>query len=290
MKNSGFHMLATVGLSCGLFLFVQTASAGVMGGLLTGSSGNVTVSLTSLTFNTDSAAIGGGNSDVSTGTTLSFAGCATGVLGSPGCLSQQEGVTINNSDLTLSAPSLANANTFLTFAAHPNLVFSINWPPGPGSTNTNCAATTGVNGASCSVFAGSPIILTFSNGDTFVGLSVSNASNPAKVSDTGVAGLATSTSTYTGGFSEFLTATLPNGMAPTPQNIQLYFCPDFVTNGNACSAADFNSSRTITSSQSGTFNAVFTNVPEPSSVFLGSLGIVMLLVGTRFRKSHGTRI
>jgi hypothetical protein len=281
--------LAPVAVLTGGFLLVSNASASIMGGLFTGSSGNITVSLSSAIFNTDSAAIGGGNSDVSTGTTLTFAGCASGVLGSAGCLSQQEGVTINNADLTLSAPSAANANTFLTFASHPNLVFSINWPPGPGSLNTNCAATTGNNGASCSVFAGSPIILTYSNGDTFVGLSVSNASNPAKVSDTGVAGLATSNSTYTGGFSEFLTATLPNGMAPTPQNIQNYFCPDFVTNGNACSAADFNSGRSITSSQSGTFNANFNNVPEPSPLFLSSIGILLLLVGTRVRKSQRTR-
>jgi hypothetical protein len=269
--------LSTAAVLVASLLLVSAASAQVKGGLFTGSSGNVTVSLTSVIFNPDSAAIGGGNSDVSTGTNLTFAGCASGVLGSAGCLSQQEGVTINNSDLTLSAPSLANAQTFLTFAAHPNLVFSINWPPGPGSANTNCASTTGNNGGSCSLFAGSPLILTYENGDTFVGLSVSNSFNPAKVSDTGVAGLATSTSTYTGGFSEFLTQTLPNGMAPTPQNIQNYFCTGPpIAGSNTCTPADFSSDRSITSSQSGTFSASSTMTPEPASMLLYGTGIFLI--------------
>jgi hypothetical protein len=264
--------LVSVAILVGGLLWVSDASATVMGTVLTGSSGTVTVSLNSAVFNPDPAAIGGGNSDVSTGTNLSFAGCS-GVLGSPGCLFAQEGVTVNNADLTLTAPSTANANTFLTFASHPNLVYSINWPPGPGSSNTNCA-TANANGLSCSVFAGSPIILTFNNGDTFVGLSVNG-----KASDTGVAGLAAG-SPYTGGFSEFLTQPLPNGMPPTPENIQLFFCPS-----GTCTPTDFSSGRSITSSQSGTFSAVAPpTVPEPSSIFLSATGIVMWLGRRRFRK------
>jgi len=173
------------------------------------------------------------------------------VLGSPGCLFTGEGVTVNNADLTLTVPSVANASTFLTFAAHPNLAYSIHWPPGPGSANTNCA-TANANGLSCSVFAGSPIILTYNNGNTFVGLSVNG-----KASDTGVAGLAGG-SDYHGGFSIFLTARLPNGMAPTPQNIQLYFCPS-----GTCTAADFSSGRSITSSQSGSFTATHVGMACP---------------------------
>jgi len=271
--------LAPVVVLTGGLVLVSNASASVINTLVTGSSGNVTVSLNSVIFNSDSAAVGGGNSDVASGTTLAFAGCAGG-LNPPnaGCLTQQEGITVNNADLTLTAPSAANANTFLTFAAHPNLVFSIAWPPGPGSPNTNCASAN-ANGLSCSVFAGSPIILTYANGDTFVGLGVSG-----KASDTGVAGLAGGSS-YTGGFSEFFTNQILVGgvlVNPTPQNIQLFFCPTGV-----CQPSDFSSGRTISSSQSGNFTA--TSIPEPSAVFLGSLGIVMLLVGARFRKSHGTR-
>jgi len=272
--NLRMYLAPVAVLTGGLFL-VSNASASIMGTVLTGSTGNVTVSLNSVIFNPDPAAVGGGNSDVANGTALTFAGCASGVLGSPGCLSAQEGVTVNNADLTLTAPSAANANTFLTFAAHPNLVYSIVWPPGPGSPNTNCA-TANSNGLSCSVFAGSPIILTYANGDTFVGLGVHG-----NASDTGVGGLATA-STYSGGFSEFFTAPLPNGAAPTPQNIQLFFCPTGV-----CQPADFQSGRSITSSQSGTFTA--SNIPEPSPFILCSIGFLLLLAGARIRKSHRTR-
>jgi len=268
--------LAPVAVLTGGLLLVSNASASVINTLLSGSTGNVTVSLSSVIFNNDPAALPlgtcttslgkGCNSDVAAGTSLAFTG---------GPLTTGEGIYVNNNDLTLSAPSTADANTFLTFASHPNLVFSIVWPPGPGSSNTNCA-TANSNGLSCSVFAGSPIILTYANGDTFVGLGVHGSA-----SDTGVGGLATGSS-YTGGFSQFFTALLPNGMAPTPQNIQLYFCPS-----GTCVAADFTSGRSLTSSQSGTFTA--SNVPEPTPLFLSSIGILLLLVGSRVRKSQRTR-
>jgi hypothetical protein len=268
--------LAPAAVLAGGLLLVSAASASVTNTLLTGSTGNVTVSLSSVIFNNDPAALPAGtctttlgrgcNSDVASGTILAFTG---------GPLTTGEGIYVNNNDLTLSAPSAADANTFLTFAAHPSLVFSIVWPPGPGSANTNCA-TANANGLSCSVFAGSPIILTYANGNTFVGLGVHGSA-----SDTGVAGLLTG-STYTGGFSEFFTALLPNGNAPTPQNIQLYFCPS-----GTCVASDFSSGKSITSSQSGTFTA--SSVPEPSSVVLSFIGILTLLVNRGFRKSYGTR-
>lgn len=268
--------LAPVAVLAGGSLFVTNASASVINTLLTGSTGTVTVSLPSLIFNNDPAALPAGctttlgrgcNSDVATSTSLSFIG---------GPLATGEGIYVNNNDLTLTAPGAADANTFLTFASHPNLVFSISWPPGPGSPNTNCA-TANSNGLSCSVFAGSPIVLTFLNGHTSASLGV-----VGKASDTGVAGLAGG-STYNGGFSQTFTDNLPNGTAPTPQNIQLYFCPS-----GTCTPADFMSTKSVTTSQSGSFTA--TSIPEPSSIFLGSLGVVMLLVGAKFRKSHGTRV
>lgn len=268
--------LAPVAVLAGGLLLVSAASASVTNTLLTGSTGNITVSLSSVIFNNDPAALPSGtctttlgrgcNSDVASGTTLAFIG---------GPLATGEGLYVNNNDLTLSAPSPADANAFLTFASHPNLVFSIVWPPGPGALITNCA-TASSNGLSCSLFANSPLILTYANGNTFMGLGVHG-----KASDTGVGGLATA-STYSGGFSEFFSALLPNGNTPTPQNIQLFFCPS-----GTCVAADFSSGRNITSSQSGSFTASL--VPEPPSVILSFIGILTLLVNMGFRKSYGTR-
>src|ERR1700731_2351139 len=183
LRNLWLALIPVLVLAGGL-LFVSDASADVTGTVLTGSSGNVTLSLNSVFFNNDSAAIGGGNSDVA-------------------------------------------------------------------------------------------------NGDTFMGLGVFG-----KASDTGVGGLATG-SDYQGGFSDFFSSLLPNGTAPTPQNIQLYFCP-----GVVCTAADFTSGKSITSSQSGSFTADDSShippVPEPSSLLLSALGsITLLLVGTGLLKFSG---
>jgi hypothetical protein len=257
-------------------LLVSNASATVTNTLLTGSTGTVTATLANLTFNNDPSALPSGtctttlgrgcNSDVATQTNLSFTG---------GPLVTGEGIYVNNNDLTLTAPSASDANQFLTFSMHPNLVFSISWPPGPGSSNTNCA-TANANGLSCSVFAGAPAVLTYLNGDTFIGFAVHG-----QVSDTGVAGLATGSS-YTGGFSEFFTQLLPNGMTPTPQNIQLYFCPS-----GTCTPADFASGRSITTSQSGTFTA--TTVPEPATTALVLGGVLLLLGKVGMRRFNRSR-
>jgi len=263
-------VLAPVAVLSGGLLMVSNASASVINTLLTGSTGTVTVTIGSVFFNNDPAALPlgtctttllkGCNSDVATNTTLAFTGAPLGV---------QEGIYINNNDLTAGA-SPADMQTFLTFASHANLVFSES-VIGPGSSNTNCATTNSNSASPCSVFAGSPIILSYLNGQTVASLSMSG-----RASDAGVGGLATA-STYFGSFSETITS-LPNGMAPTPNDVQQYFCP-----GGVCDPT-----KSITTSQQGNFTA--TSIPEPSSVFLGSLGIVMLLVGARFRKSHRTRV
>lgn len=270
IRKFGVGIAIVGGLLC-----VSDASATVINTLLTGSTGTVTASLTSLIFNNDPAALPSGtctttlgkgcNSNVAAGTSLSFVG---------GPLVTGEGIYVNNNDLISSPPSAADANTFLTFASHPNLVFSVAFPPGPGSANTNCA-TANSNGLSCSVFAGSPVILTYANGDTFIAFSVHG-----QVSDTGVAGLATGSS-YTGGFSQFFTSLLPNGAAPTPLNIQLYFCPS-----GTCTPADFASGRSITSSQSGTFTAASVPEPQTTALVLGGLLVLLGRVGMR-RYSRG---
>jgi hypothetical protein len=276
-RNSRLAFALAVAVVPG-FLLASDASASVTNTLLTGSTGTLTISLVSQIFNFDPAALPnatctttlgrGCNSDVATNTSLSFTG---------GPLFTGEGIYVNNNDLTLIPPSAADANSFLTFASHPNLVFSIN-SLGPGSPNTNCA-TANSNGLSCSIFAGSPIVLTYLNLDTQMSFGVTG-----KASDTGVGGLAGG-SNYSGGFSDFISA-LPNGQLPTPLNIQRYFCPSGV-----CQLADFTSGRSITTSQSGSFTAAPTTspVPEPSSMLLGSLGTILMLLGTALLKSCGAR-
>jgi hypothetical protein len=271
VKRPTLGKLAIPIIAFGSLLFVSNASATVINTLLTGSTGTVTASLNSVIFNNDPSALPlgtcstslglGCNSNVATNTTLSFTG---------GPLATGEGIYVNNNDLTLVAPSAVDADNFLTFASHPNLVFSINWPPGPGSSNTNCA-TANANGLSCSVFSGAPGVLTYLNGHTVVSLGVTGFA-----SDTGVAGLATG-SPYSGGFSETFTDLLPNGAAPTPLNIQLYFCPSGV-----CTPADFNSGKSITSSQSGSFTAA--SVPEPATISMSFLGGLLVALGSLRRR------
>src|ERR1700693_2824891 len=69
VMTRGLALGAVAVLASGL-LFVSDASASITDTLLTGSSGSVTLSLSDIVFNADSAAIGGGNSDVASGTNL----------------------------------------------------------------------------------------------------------------------------------------------------------------------------------------------------------------------------
>ncbi len=251
-----------------MFLFIQTASAGVVGTLLTGSSGTVTATSLQVTFSNDSAGLGGSNfscpalsltcdSDVSSGTNLTFAGCS-GVLGSAGCLSVQEGVDVNS---PISAASIGESS-FLTFSNNANLVYSL-----LGiftGTNTDCVDL--VVGNSCYIYPNAALQLTLENGNTTqVTLTVTG-----HASDAGVAGLANA-STYIGGFTELLTTPLPNGALPTPANIQAFFCgTNTVTSVTQCL-----NGASLTSSQSGSFFA--TAVPEPSSVGFALMGGVLIL-------------
>jgi hypothetical protein len=263
--------MAMVGLACCFFLATQTASASVAGTLLTGSTGTVTATINSVTFNNDPAAMGGigfacpangpCNSDVATNSSLTFNGCPSGVNGTLGCLFTAEGIIINS---PIDAASIGETN-FLTFSNNPLLEYSLSGITTGTAAQTNCAALT-VNGASCVVFPGAALFLQLKPGnETEVTLSVSGL-----VTDTGVFNSASST--YNGGFSELLTQNLPNGMAPTPVNIQNYFCPGGVCNPNL----------SIMSSQSGSFTAAA--VPEPTTPLLMGIGLLAISFVLRRRK------
>jgi len=284
MKKNFSRVLTVAGvLGCCLLFSIGTASAAVTGTLATGSSGGVSATITSITFSSDPAALGGTNfacpaggicdADVSTATSgsLKFAGCASGILGSsPGCLSAAEGIDVNS---PITASSIGESN-FLTFSNNSNLVYSLLGI----ATYTNASCTGLSVGESCVVYPGAALQLTLEAGNTTqVTLSVNG-----KASDSGVAGLA-SGSNYNGGFTELLTGPLPNGMAPTPANIQFFFCG---TN-SVTSIAQCNPNVTLTeTSNSGNFTA--SAVPEPSSVEMTVMGIGLILAGAlarRFRHS-----
>lgn len=285
------NFLTTAVFSCVLLCLMSPAFASVSGTLETGSTGTVTATLTSIIFNNDPAALGGSNftcppggpcdSDVATGTALSFAGCASGILNTAGCLSTQEGIIVASPITGGSIPT----NSFMTFSNNANLVFSLLGI----STYTNSTCTGLALFSSCVVYPGSALILTAEpGGQTQVSLSVSG-----DASDTGVAGLsAPGVSTYSGGFNQRLTMNLPDGLAPTPANIQFYFCgTNTVSSVGQCltyeagqpgGAAAFS----ITSSQSGSFTASIgtTGTPEPSSWAMLLMGTGLIALAARRRK------
>ena len=138
-------------LTAGLFLLAaQPSFATVSGELVTGGTGTLTISETSLTFTPNDH---GFSTEVGAETSLSFAGC-DGTLGDPGCLSQSEGVDVNEG---MAITNLNPITDFLTFDGTPSLVYSLS-SYNAGSPNTVCTGL--AIGASCSVFAGSPVILT----------------------------------------------------------------------------------------------------------------------------------
>jgi len=243
----------------------QNASANIIGSLAVGSSGSVTVTATSITWNPDvsSQPIHGApwNMDVASSvggvaSALTFAGCTTGVLNDPGCLGLAEGVDVGA--LTIGGPS---PSPFITFECnapgvagcggageppvHADLVFSIS-SAGPGSSTAPCTTSIPL-GDSCSVFPGSPVLLTDTASGTVASLSVFGT-----VTD-GV-----STSDYSGTFSATLTGL-------TPFQVQ----------------QEFNQNGSFSTSSSGTF-VVTAVTPEPGTLTL--IGFACLGLGCIRRK------
>ena len=246
-------------------LTLQTASASVIGTLGLGTSGVLTATLFSLTWSADTAGVPGGlpyNAFVNGSTSLTFFGC-NGVLGSPGCLTQLESVSINNGTPFVAGDPLSP--TFVTFsndgslsgAPHADLVYSLT-TVFPGSTNTDCA-NLAVNDE-CSIEVEgpggfiSPVTLERTNGGTNASLSLGGL-----VYENGVL-----SSTWIGQF----TATLSGPQATHgPLAIRNALCGV----GDPCTIADQGNSKNF-ANVTGDFFA--TAVPEPGSMALIGIGIL----------------
>jgi len=251
--------------------FIPPIHASVVGLLALGSGGSVTATLTSIRFGPDptSTPVGLGtpaapwDAQVATPTALHFAGCA-GALGSAGCLNSgplpAEAVEINQ-DIALSAATTLPEDQFFRFGGdgltHADLDYVLSLV-GPGSLNSNCGALAQFQ--SCSVYAGSPVVLTLLGSNTIASLGLSGT-----VTD-GVG----PASTWVGSFS----VTFPG---ETPGDIQRIFCPS-----GTCTAADFQRQTAITTSVSGTFEATAT--PEPGSLALLLSGLGLIVVGAARRR------
>ena len=225
--------------------FAMVASASVTGDLkISPGNGTMTLTLASITFNTDTASKPPGppwNAQVTNTTTLTFAGCPSGVLGTAGCLDSgaftpSEAVELANNTTINAGAGLGPNNPFIQFAgngiAHATILYTVT-SISPGSANTNCAALVNI-GASCSVFAGSPFVLTL----TPTGTSASLAMVGTVTDGAG-------TTNWAGVLS-----TPINGM--TPAQVQSFFCTG---PSGTCTPADFASGRSITKPSAGDFNA-----------------------------------
>ena len=236
MKQLGLR-LAFSGLALGmLMLTAQPSFATVSGELLTGGTGTLTVSATSLTFTPNDTT--GFSTEVAASTNLTFAGCTTGVLGDPGCLTQGEGVNINGGASITTLNPIAD---FITFATTPSLVYSLTGYE-PGSANTNCAAL--LVGQSCSVFAGSPVVLTLEEGGK-------------TAAELGVLGTVTDGTLPVSSWTGLFTATVNH---KTPAQLQA-----IILAGGS-----------ITHTHSGDFTVTTSQVPEPRLISLGAFAALLL--------------
>ena len=237
--------LASIVLLC----LAAVTSATVTGELkLSSVNAVMTVTLTSITFNTNTASNPPGppwNGGIANTTSLTFAGCPSGVLGALGCLDSgvftpAEAVEIAQNVTISAGAGLGPNNPFIVFAgngvAHASISYMATFL-GPGSSNTACQNVVNI-GDSCSIFAGSPFVLTL----TATGTNVSLAAG-GTVTDGAVV------SNWIGQFSEPITNM-------TPAQVQSFFCTGPVVSGAAtCTAADFASGRSIAKPWSGDFVA-----------------------------------
>jgi len=226
-----------------LFMFSADASATALGLLrLDSGSGGVTVGLNFI----DWLPAGGGTGTfvVGSGTTLTSAGGPVSA--------GQSGVLID-----LSGATVFPVANFMTFASQPLLAFDLTFL-GAGSANTNCAGL--AIGGSCSIFVGSPIILTLNATGTGVALALGGVARDG----------ATPISEWLGSFTTQVAGR-------TPLEIQNQFgCIPGLT-AVACT----HPGETVGSTFSGEFLARATSVPEPMSLSLLSIGLLGLSLARR---------
>jgi len=254
--------ISLLGIAGIVLLFAAASSASVVGNLEVGSgNGTFTLTLSSMAFNPDTAANPPGppwNGEIANTTSLTFAGCAGGVLGTAGCLDSgvpAEGVEFANNSPMVLGGGLGPNNPFIQFAGngvtHATILYTVA-SVGPGSSNTNCSGL--IIGNSCSIFLGDPLVLTL----TVSGTTLSWGSAGTVTDGFG-------TSNWIGGLTEPIT-----GM--TPGQIQHFFCP-----GATCTPADFASTNSITKPWAGDFLATATaQTPEPGSLPLFGSGMIVL--------------
>jgi len=253
LKQLGLRF-AFIGLAAGLLLLAaQPSFATVSGELLTGGTGTLTWSDTSLQFIPNDH---GFSAEVAAGTNLTFAGCASSTLGVAGCLSQGEGIDVNDGNpITSSGP----ITDFLTFAGNSSLIYSLSGYDA-GSSDLSCATLT--VGQSCSVFAGSPIVLTRENGN--------KTDLELGVFGTVVDGVGPSAN-WTGAF----TATVSG---KTPGQLQaLLLAGKKITHSHS---GDF----TVADSSAAAVAADSSGAPEPRLISLAALAGLLLVIVVRKRR------
>lgn len=273
-----FNMISAVALGSSLSLLAPMASATVTGTLDVGSNGTVTATLAGITFGNSPGATGGSNfscnavtgapcnGEVASGTSLSFSSLAGPAL------TNNEGMEV----MGLSLSTVTPVNDFMTFSNNAGLDFSLS-SIGNGLSNTNCASL--AVGASCVIAGGEVLQLTNDGGSTTVTLFLGGTATDGSGGS----------SAWAGNFVETIVNNLPNGMAPTPGNIQAYFCGTATTIAG-CQAYETTTGGTFAitndSPEAGTFRASTT--PEPGTLAMMGLGVGLVMFGIR-RRARASR-
>jgi hypothetical protein len=234
------NLLPTVGLSCAFLTITAIASGSTEYNLSVAncSGGGATVAATTIVWSPSGTAPNTGCIDSGIASSVSYMG---GTLGA--------GDVGNIADLTVGDLPV---DDFMTFAGTP-LDFVLTGV-GPGLSNTNCALST--TNTTCSVFAGSPFILTY-----------------VSPSVTGVALGVNGTVNVLGGAASW------NGSFTTQLNLS----------GTQIQTEEDTAGGSISSTQSGNFNVTVTpasSTPEPSSMAMQLTGGGLIAIAWRRKRQR----